>query len=88
MSLREELQAAVTEAYALLNQIDEVWARPNTEFEVLSDLYDDLAGQGDGIVAYAGQLAEGANQIVDLQTAAEDAQNEALAAAADLAKNL
>lgn len=85
MSLREDLQAAITEAYALLSAADEVWCHPDgPDLDVLFDLYDDLASQGDGILAFAGSLTDGISSVLDARTAAEDAQAEVTAAIADL----
>ena len=85
MSLREDLQAAITEAYALLSAADEVWCHPDgPDLDVLAELYDDLASQGDGILAFAGSLTDGISSVLDARTAAEDAQAEVTAAIADL----
>lgn len=85
MSLRAELQAAVTEAYALLSHADMAWTDPDgPSFEVLADVYEDLAAQGDAILATAQALVDGAVEIVEARDQVEAAEADLLSAVADL----
>jgi len=85
MSLREDLQAAVTEAYALLSHADMAWTDPDgPDFNVLADVYDDLAAQGDAIMSYAQSLVDGSVEIVEARDQVEAAEADLLAAVADL----